>query len=76
MKMIMLSKASNDLLSARLSAYVDAVNVTLAALGLDGDWKYDPQMGAMVHEELSAEPGITSVCDESPSDLDSTSANS
>lgn len=32
---------ANDLLQRRLNAYVETLQTVVAALGLDGEWRYD-----------------------------------
>lgn len=50
MKTELLSTQANDLLQKRLTAYVEALQITCAVLGLDGEWRYDPMTKSLVND--------------------------
>lgn len=44
-------------LSNMLTAYVNTLNITIDALGLEGEWTFDPLTGSLVSVEASAPAG-------------------
>lgn len=54
---VKLTDKANEILAARMNSYVEALQIVVAAMGLDGDWKYDPTTRSILMVAPDTEAG-------------------